>query len=79
MIMCTGVEGDWDKNVRLMELAYNNSFHASVGTTSFEALYGRPWSPLCLNEVRVREIENLLVLQHYDDQVKMIHKQLLVA
>ena len=31
----------WEKHLPLVEFAYNNSFHTSIGTTSYEALYGR--------------------------------------
>ena len=30
--------GSWDKNLSLMEFAYNNSFHSSIGMAPFEAL-----------------------------------------
>ncbi|KAM1302324.1 hypothetical protein ACFX2H_013265 [Malus domestica] len=31
----------WHDRLDLMEFAYNNSFHSSIGMSSFEALYGR--------------------------------------
>lgn len=34
--------GDWDEYLPLVEFAYNNSFHMSIGMTLFRALYGRP-------------------------------------
>ncbi|KAA0044262.1 pol protein [Cucumis melo var. makuwa] len=34
-------QGSWDSNLHLMEFAYNNSYQATIGMTSFEALYGR--------------------------------------
>ncbi|CAN6458921.1 unnamed protein product [Victoria cruziana] len=36
-------QGEWDKHLSLIEFAYNNSYHASIGMTPFEALYGRPY------------------------------------
>ncbi|TYK04248.1 pol protein [Cucumis melo var. makuwa] len=33
--------GSWDSHLHLMEFAYNNSYQATIGMTSFEALYGR--------------------------------------
>ncbi|GJW23057.1 putative reverse transcriptase domain-containing protein [Tanacetum coccineum] len=33
--------GSWDVHRSLVELSYNNSYHFSVRSTSFEALYGR--------------------------------------
>nr|GEY41182.1 hypothetical protein [Tanacetum cinerariifolium] len=31
----------WDKHLPLVEFSYNNSYHASIKTAPFEALYGR--------------------------------------
>ena len=40
--------GQWDLHLPLIEFAYNNSYHASIEMTSYEALYGRKCrSPLC--------------------------------
>lgn len=33
--------GSWDRYLSLIKFTYNNSFHASIGMTPFEALYGR--------------------------------------
>ena len=40
----------WEKHLPLVEFAYNNSFHTSIGMSPYEALYGRPcrtplWEP----------------------------------
>ena len=41
----------WEKHLPLIEFAYNNSFHNSIGMSPYEALYGRPcrtpllWEP----------------------------------
>ena len=32
----------WEKYIPLVEFAYNNSFHSSIGMRPYEALYGRP-------------------------------------
>ena len=34
-------KSDWDDHYALIEFAYNNSYHSSIGMTPFEALYGR--------------------------------------
>ena len=31
--------GNWDDYLPLMEFAYNNSYHSSLGVTPYEALY----------------------------------------
>ncbi|XP_074282738.1 uncharacterized protein LOC141607280 [Silene latifolia] len=33
--------GSWEDRLGLIEFSYNNSYHASIGMTPFEALYGR--------------------------------------
>jgi hypothetical protein len=32
----------WEKYLPLVEFAYNNNFHNSIGMPPYEALYGRP-------------------------------------
>ena len=32
--------GSWDKFLPLIEFAYNNSYHASIGMTPYKALIG---------------------------------------
>ena len=34
-------KGSWDEHLPLVEFAYNNSYHASIGIPPSEALYGR--------------------------------------
>lgn len=34
-------KGSWVDHLRLIEFAYNNSYHASIKITPFESLYGR--------------------------------------
>ena len=33
--------GSWNDHLPLVEFAYNNSYHSSIETTPYEALYGR--------------------------------------
>lgn len=43
----------WDTHLPLIEFLYSNSYHTSIKTAPFEALYGRKYrSPLCWAEVR---------------------------
>ena len=32
--------GQWNLHLPLIEFAYNNSYHASIGMAPYEALYG---------------------------------------
>nr|GEX75632.1 putative reverse transcriptase domain, ribonuclease H-like domain, aspartic peptidase domain protein [Tanacetum cinerariifolium] len=42
----------WERHLPLVEFSYNNSYHASIKTAPFEALYGRKCrSPICWVEV----------------------------
>ncbi|GJS81164.1 putative reverse transcriptase domain-containing protein [Tanacetum coccineum] len=42
----------WERNLPLVEFSYNNSYHASIKATPFEALYGRKCRSLvCWAEV----------------------------
>ncbi|KAK6148050.1 hypothetical protein DH2020_018962 [Rehmannia glutinosa] len=34
-------QGSWDSHIPLAEFAYNNSYQATIGMASYEALYGR--------------------------------------
>ncbi|WMV57916.1 hypothetical protein MTR67_051301 [Solanum verrucosum] len=34
-------KGNWDDHLLLIEFAYNNSYHSSIGMAPFETLYGR--------------------------------------
>ncbi|GJZ71269.1 putative reverse transcriptase domain-containing protein [Tanacetum coccineum] len=43
----------WERHLPLVEFSYNNSYHASIKATPFEALYGRKCrSPVCWAEQR---------------------------
>nr|GEY44375.1 putative reverse transcriptase domain-containing protein [Tanacetum cinerariifolium] len=47
----------WDKHLPLVEFSYNNSYHASIKTAPFEALYWRKCrSPICWSEVRESQL-----------------------
>ncbi|GJR88373.1 putative reverse transcriptase domain-containing protein [Tanacetum coccineum] len=42
----------WERHLPLVEFSYNNSYHASIKASPFEALYGRKCrSPVCWAEV----------------------------
>ena len=46
------LHGSWDKYLPLMEFAYNNNYHSSLGMAPYEALYGRKCStPVCWDKV----------------------------
>ncbi|XP_037493400.1 uncharacterized protein LOC105634380 [Jatropha curcas] len=45
-------KGSWEKYIRLVEFAYNNSYQSSIQMAPFDALYGRRCrTPLCWSEL----------------------------
>ena len=65
--------GNWKELLPLIEFAYNNNYHASIGMAPYEALYGRKCrTPLCWTEVgddRVLGPENI---QETTTKIRMI-------
>ncbi|KAL4360725.1 hypothetical protein GQ457_04G020860 [Hibiscus cannabinus] len=54
MLRCCIIEfqGTWEKQLPLVEFAYNNSYQSSIQMAPFEALYGRRCrTPFCWKEI----------------------------
>ena len=63
-------KGSWDKYLPLVEFAYNNSFHSSIGMAPYEALYGRKCrSPLCWYEVGERNLLGPELVQETTEKI----------
>ncbi|XP_073005666.1 uncharacterized protein [Typha latifolia] len=61
----------WDRHLPLIEFAYNNSYHSSIGMPPYEALYGRRcWTPISWDEVGERKIESSELIQEIIDKVR---------
>ena len=72
--------GNWDDHLSLMEFAYNNSFHSSIGMAPYEALYGKQCrTPLCWDEVGERRLTAPDLVQITTDKIKIIRERLLIA
>ena len=72
--------GSWNDYLPLVEFAYNNSYHSSIGMAPYEALYGRRCrTPLCWSEVGERQILGPELIQLTSDGVKLIREQLRIA
>ena len=57
-------KGSWDDHMALMEFAYNNQYHSSIGMAPYEALYGRKCrSPVCWDENGMRLLEGPDLIQ----------------
>ena len=56
--------GSWDRYIPFMELAYNNSYQASIGTTPYEVLYGRRCRTLvCWTELNENKVIGLDIVK----------------
>ncbi|KAK2435271.1 hypothetical protein QL285_020345 [Trifolium repens] len=72
--------GTWSNHLHLIEFAYNNSYHASIGMAPYEALYGRKCrTPLCWTEVGDRGILGSDIVQETTLKIKSIRDKLKVA
>jgi transposase InsO family protein len=60
----------WEKYLPLVEFAYNNSFHSSIGMPPYEALYGRPCRmPLSWDRIEDRVTVGPELIQEMEEQV----------
>ena len=49
--------GSWDRYTPLMEFSYNNSYQASIGTKTYEVVYGRRCRTLeCWTELNEHKV-----------------------
>ncbi|KAI3665675.1 hypothetical protein L6452_44305 [Arctium lappa] len=72
--------GSWDSYLPLVEFAYNNSYHSSIGMTPFEALYGRKCrTPICWLEAGEKQFVRPEIVQEKTDKVKEIQERLKAA
>ncbi|KAI3746254.1 hypothetical protein L6452_08679 [Arctium lappa] len=72
--------GSWDSHLPLVEFAYNNSYHSSIGMAPFEALYGRKCrTPVCWLETGEKQFAGPEIVQETTDKVKEIRERLKAA
>lgn len=73
-------EGHWKQNLPLVEFAYNNSYQATTGMATFEALYGRPCkSPSCWWETTDKVLRGPDLICDIMEKVKLIGQRTKVA
>lgn len=73
-------KGSWDDHLPLIEFAYNNSFHSSIGMAPFEALYGRKCrSPIGWFEVGEAAVSGPDSVFEAMEKVKLIRERLKTA
>nr|GEU80554.1 putative reverse transcriptase domain-containing protein [Tanacetum cinerariifolium] len=69
----------WVKHLPLCEFSYNNSYHASIKTAPYEALYGRKCrSPVCWAEVGEAQLTGPELIQETTEKIVLI-KQIIQA
>nr|GFB22076.1 putative reverse transcriptase domain-containing protein [Tanacetum cinerariifolium] len=62
----------WERHLPLVEFLYNNSYHASIKATPFEALYGRKCrSPVCWAKVKDAQLTSPELI--HETTKKIIH------
>ena len=73
-------KGSWEEYLPLVEVAYNNSYQASIQISPNEELYGRPCrSPICWTEVGESSITSLDLIKDTSEKVSLIRQRLLTA
>ncbi|KAH0754464.1 hypothetical protein KY290_024734 [Solanum tuberosum] len=74
------LKGSWDDHLPLIEFAYNNNYHSSIGMAPFEALYGRRCrSPVGWFEVGEVSLLGPDLVMEALEKVKMIRERLKMA
>ncbi|GJU14101.1 putative reverse transcriptase domain-containing protein [Tanacetum coccineum] len=70
----------WEKHLPLVEFSYNNSYHASIKASPFEALYGRKCrSPVCWTEVGDVQLTGPEIIHETTEKIVQIRQRLQAA
>ncbi|GJV87182.1 putative reverse transcriptase domain-containing protein [Tanacetum coccineum] len=70
----------WDHHLPLVEFSYNNSYHASIKTAQFKALYGRKCrSPICWSEDGDSQLTSPKMIKETTEKIVQIKNCLLAA
>ncbi|GKF27594.1 putative reverse transcriptase domain-containing protein [Tanacetum coccineum] len=70
----------WVNHLPLVEFSYNNSYHASIKATPFEALYSRKCrSPVCWAEVGEVQLTGPDIVQETTEKIIQIKQIIQVA
>ncbi|GJR16607.1 putative reverse transcriptase domain-containing protein [Tanacetum coccineum] len=70
----------WEKHLPLVEFSYNNSYHASIKATPFEALYGRKCrSPVCWAKVGDVQLTGPEIIHETTKKIVQIRQRLQAA
>ncbi|GKC18164.1 putative reverse transcriptase domain-containing protein [Tanacetum coccineum] len=67
----------WDRHLHLVEFSYNNSYHTSIKTALFEALYDRKCrSPICWAEVGDAQLTVPEIVHETTEKIIQIKKRI---
>src|SRR3954464_10739362 len=70
----------WEESLPFAEFSYNNSYQASLKMAPFEVLYGRKCrTPMNWSETGERTLIGPDIIQHVEDQVRVIREHLKAA
>ncbi|GJU74087.1 putative reverse transcriptase domain, ribonuclease H-like domain, aspartic peptidase domain protein, partial [Tanacetum coccineum] len=70
----------WDRHLPLVEFSYNNSYHTSIKTAPFEALYGRKChSPVCWTEVGEAQLTGPEIIHETTEKIFKIRDRMQAA
>nr|GEU31719.1 putative reverse transcriptase domain-containing protein [Tanacetum cinerariifolium] len=70
----------WERHLPLVEFSYNNSYHASIKATPFEALYGRKFrSPVCWAEVEDAKLTGPELIHEITKKIVQIKQRIQAA
>ena len=70
----------WDEYLPLMEFAYNNSYHSSIGMEPHETLDSRKCrTQVCWDKKEERKLLDSEIVQITADQIKLIRERLKTA
>ncbi|GJY60098.1 putative reverse transcriptase domain-containing protein [Tanacetum coccineum] len=70
----------WERHLPLVEFSYNNSYHASIKATLFEALYVRKCrSPVCWAEVGYVQLTGPEIIHETIEKIVQIRQRLQAA
>ena len=74
------LQGSWGVHLPLVEFTYNNSYQASIGMASYEALYGRKCrSSICWTEVGDKALIGPELVRVTTEKIKLIQQRIKTA
>nr|GEY60660.1 putative reverse transcriptase domain-containing protein [Tanacetum cinerariifolium] len=74
------LENGWERHLPVVDFSYNNSYHASIKATPFEALYGQKCrSPVCWAEVEDAQLTGPELIHETTEKIVQIKQRIQAA